>query len=147
VAIADADASDRFVLSGQEMEPALLRMLRVMFPHDRFPDSPYIRACSVLLNEAAADHRLLGLLLQGTRDLDALGSVPFGDLDEMEAVNVLERIEQTVFFQRVRESVCRSLYDDPEVRELLGYEGPSVHLGGYVDRGFDDLDWLPEPPL
>ena len=24
---------------------------------------------------------------------------------------------------------------------------PSVHLGGYIDRGFDDLDWLPDPPI
>jgi hypothetical protein len=22
-----------------------------------------------------------------------------------------------------------------------------VHLGGYVKRGFDDLDWLPDPPI
>jgi len=25
----------------------------------------------------------------------------------------------------------------------LGYEGPSFDKGGYINRGFDDLDWLP----
>ena len=40
-----------------------------------------------------------------------------------------------------------ALYDDREVWELLGYEGPSFDKGGYVDRGFDDLDWLPDPRI
>ena len=39
------------------------------------------------------------------------------------------------------------LYDNPLVWKAFGYEGPSTHLGGYKDRGFDDLDWLPEPAV
>jgi len=31
--------------------------------------------------------------------------------------------------------------------QVLGYQGPSFELGGYLNRGFNDLDWLPEPPL
>jgi hypothetical protein len=147
VTIVDADAVERSTLLGPEIEPTLLHMLRVMLPHDHFPDGPYVRSRTVLLGEAVADRRLHGLLLQGVRDLDGLGGAPFVELDRAEATAVLERIEPTAFFQRVREIVCRALYDDPEVRRLLGYEGPSVHLGGYVGRGFDDLDWLPEPPL
>jgi len=37
-----------------------------------------------------------------------------------------------------------ALYDDREVWNLLGYEGPSYDKGGYLNRGFDDLDWLPK---
>jgi hypothetical protein len=33
------------------------------------------------------------------------------------------------------------------VWDAVGYEGPSVHKGGYVNRGFDDLDWLPDPRI
>jgi len=40
----------------------------------------------------------------------------------------------------------RFLYDDVEVWQAFGYEGASAHLGGYVNRGFNDLDWLPDPP-
>jgi hypothetical protein len=36
-----------------------------------------------------------------------------------------------------------ALYDDAEVWDLLGYEGASFDKGGYLHRGFDDLDWLP----
>jgi hypothetical protein len=28
------------------------------------------------------------------------------------------------------------------VWKVLGYEGPSAELGGYINRGFSDIDWL-----
>jgi hypothetical protein len=28
----------------------------------------------------------------------------------------------------------------------FGYEGSSFEKGGYINRGFQDLNWLPEPP-
>ena len=37
------------------------------------------------------------------------------------------------------------IYSDPQTWKLLGYEGPSFAQGGYIDRGFNDLDWLPDP--
>jgi hypothetical protein len=37
------------------------------------------------------------------------------------------------------------IYSDPQTWKLLGYEGPSFAQGGYVKRGFNDLDWLPDP--
>jgi hypothetical protein len=147
MATIDARAVARPVLLGANALPTLHRMLRVLFPHDRFPDAPYSRARDALVAETANDRRLLGLVLQGVRDLDTLGGRAFVDLDERAATAVLERVEPTPFFQRVREIGCRHLYDDADVRGLLGYEGPSFHLGGYVHRGFGDLDWLPEPPV
>jgi hypothetical protein len=118
-----------------------------MFPHGGFPDAPYARAAAAVRTEAASEPLLLGLLAQGIHDLDALGGRPFVELDEAEATGVLQRMESTPFFQQARDRASRWFYDDQEVRALLGYEGASFHLGGYVERGFDDLDWLPEPPL
>ena len=40
-----------------------------------------------------------------------------------------------------------NLYDDPEVWAALGCEGSSFDKGGYINRGFNDLDWLPEPRI
>ena len=47
----------------------------------------------------------------------------------------------------VRGVAVVSLYNDPETWALLGYEGSSYEHGGYIDRGFDDLDWLPNPRI
>lgn len=132
---------------GEGADRTLLRVLRVMYPHDAFPDGPYQRTRDALLADAAASPRLAGVLAQGVRDLDSLGDRPFADLSEADATALLERIAGSDFFAAVRNKAFATLYDDPEVWALLGYEGPSFELGGYVRRGFADLDWLPEPPL
>ena len=51
------------------------------------------------------------------------------------------------FFGFIRRTTVLHLYDDHEVWEALGYEGESFSKGGYLHRGFDDLDWLPDPPI
>lgn len=132
---------------GEGADRTLVRVLRVMYPHDGLPDGPYERTRDALLADAAASPRLAGVIAQGVRDLDTLGERPFADLSTEEAIALLERIEGSVFFEAVRTKAVVTLYDDREVWTLLGYEGPSFDLGGYVRRGFDDLDWLPEPPV
>jgi hypothetical protein len=39
--------------------------------------------------------------------------------------------------------VAVALYRNKQVWPKLGYEGPSFPFGGYLERGFDDIDWLP----
>lgn len=48
-------------------------------------------------------------------------------------------------FQAFRLHALMSLYNDLEVTRLFGYEGPSLSKGGYLERGFDDAKWIPEP--
>lgn len=55
--------------------------------------------------------------------------------------------EGSEYFNLVRATAVVELYDNPLVWKAFGYDGPSVHLGGYVSRGCDDLDWLPNPPI
>ena len=45
----------------------------------------------------------------------------------------------------MRSTAVVEIYSDPQTWKLLGYEGPSFAQGGYIDRGFNDLDWLPDP--
>jgi hypothetical protein len=127
--------------------PTLVRMLRAMFPHERVPDGPYERTRDALLADAAASPRLAGLLAQGARDLDQTAGRPFAELSQDEATALLLRIEASPFFLAVKGKAVTTLYNDPELWRVLGYEGPSFALGGYLNRGFNDLDWLPEPPL
>ena len=125
----------------------LTRMVRVMFPHDRFPDGPYERTADAILEAAAQDLRLRAQLDQGLRDLDVVGGAPFEQLADEQALEALRRMSPTVFFEAVRAKTILTLYNDPEVWRLLGWEGESYSKGGYLERGFADLDWLPEPRI
>jgi len=123
----------------------LVRMIEVMFPHGSFPPGPYERAAREVLDAAETNPRSLAQLCQGLHDLDRLRDAPFAQLDDAVALTVLRGIQDAPFFVAVHSVASVRFYDDHEVWELLGYEGPSFAKGGYVERGFDDLDWLPEP--
>ena len=80
-----------------------------------------------------------GVLAAG---LDALGDLD--GLDDDAVTAKLEEVQAEPFFRLVHSTSVVALYDDHEVWQLLGYEGSSFEKGGYLHRGFDDLDWLPE---
>jgi len=124
---------------------ALVRLLRVAYPHARFPDGPYERTADEVIGQLDASlwHRLT--LTQGLESLDAAAGGDFAGLDDDTALTLLKGIEDAEFFRFVRGVAVVSLYNDHETWGLLGYEGSSYEQGGYIDRGFDDLDWLPGP--
>jgi hypothetical protein len=126
---------------------ALVRLLRVAYPHPRFPDGPYERTADEIISQIDASlwHRLA--LTRGLESLDAAAGGDFAGLDDESALALLHGIADAQFFVFVRGVAVVSLYNDPETWALLGYEGSSYEHGGYIDRGFDDLDWLPNPRI
>ena len=119
----------------------LLRLLRVAYPHPSFPDAPYERTAKTIEDAARTDD----VLVTGLDDLDARADGDFVGLDDDRATALLKEVAETPFFALVHSTTVVALYDDHEVWDLLGYEGASFEKGGYLHRGFDDLDWLPDP--
>ena len=131
-------------LSDHERETTL-RVARVMFPHDALPDEAYENVVDAIEAEASGSGAVRETIAQGIAALD--DPTPFGTLDPDAQLQTLCDAEGTPYFDLVRATAVVALYDNPLVWKAFGYEGPSVHLGGYVNRGFDDLDWLPDPPI
>lgn len=123
----------------------LLRLLRVAYPHDRFPDGPYERTADAVVAATADDQRLARTLGPDLDQLDVLAGGDFCGADEKTATQWLREYADEPYFRQIRSIAVVALYDDHEVWEILGYEGPSFDQGGYLHRGFDDLDWLPDP--
>ncbi|HYI20625.1 MAG TPA: hypothetical protein VD836_18055 [Solirubrobacteraceae bacterium] len=116
---------------------AVLRAARAMYPHDALPDEAYEKVVRKLEADAAADAGIAATIDDGVA---ALGD---GDIDEA----LLREHAGGPFVTLLQATAVVELYDNPLVWKAFGYEGPSTHLGGYRDRGFDDLDWLPEPAV
>ena len=133
----------------RETATALVGMTRAMYPHDRLPDKHYERVVAALDQKAAADDKLLTLLTDGVGYLaTTAGRYPreFATLPEDQQVAALTRLQKTPFFQAVAAEVVVNLYSQPDVWPYFGYEGPCTDKGGYLHRGFDDIDWLEEAP-
>lgn len=130
----------------QPVATTLLQMCRVIFPHAELDDVHYAPWVQGLDAEAAADPAVASLLGDGVRTLDAARGKPFVDLEMSTQLEVLRGIESSAFFQKVRGKGVVALYGNKAVWARLGYEGASWDKGGYLHRGFNDLDWLPDPP-
>lgn len=126
---------------------ALVGLLRAAYPHPGFPDGPYERTAEEVVRQVDQTlwHRLV--LTRGLESLDARAGGSFADLDQDAAEAILREIEAAEFFAFIRGVAVVTLYNDHEVWDLLGYEGESYSQGGYLHRGFDDLDWLPTPRI
>ena len=46
----------------------------------------------------------------------------------------------------MRGQCITSLYNNEMAFAHFGYPGASSDKGGYINRGFNDLKWLPDPP-
>ncbi len=125
----------------------LVRVLKVAFPHKNLPDGPYERTAEHILATVSGNAFQTAQLGQGLVSLDAVRGRAFADLAPDEALAVLEEVQRTPFFALVRSTTVTFMYSDRELWKVLGYEGESFDKGGYVDRGFDDLNWLPDPRI
>lgn len=130
-------------LSPGEMA-TLIQMARDTYPHDHVPDRFYAVAVKGHDVAAAEDPEHKAMLQAGLADLDArAGGDGYRALGwEDDRVAILRDIAETPFFQTVRGGLVVSLYNQPEIWPLFGYEGESYSQGGYIERGFDDIEWL-----
>ncbi len=125
----------------------LIQMARDIYPHDRVADKYYSVALKGYDGGAAKDAKLKALLEEGVASLDTLAKakhgVGYADVGwEAERVALLEQIESGAFFQKIRGGLVTGLYNQKEIWPIFGYEGESFSKGGYIKRGFDDIDWL-----
>jgi hypothetical protein len=125
-------------LTGDEAA-MLVRMARATYPHAMLDDAIYGKVIYGLDEKASANAELLHTLQEGAATLK---EKKFDTLDEAGQVAVLKEIESSKPFQTVRGECVVGIYNNPDVWKVLGYEGPSAELGGYINRGFSDISWL-----
>ncbi len=119
-------------------------MGRDIYPHDAIDDRYYLAPLTPLL-DAEKDMMTAGLANLDKLAYDAHGKSYVGITWEDDRASLLRLVEDTEFFQKVRNTLVVALYNNRELWEpYFGYEGSSWEKGGYLQRGFDDLEinWL-----
>ena len=122
----------------------LLKVARHVFPHATLDDVYYAGVVQSLDGKAAANADVAAALGDGVKALDSATSVSWIDLSDGYQLEILEGPGQALL-HTVKGDAVVSLYNNPLVWRHFGYEGPSAQHGGYINRGFDDLNWLPDP--
>jgi hypothetical protein len=117
---------------------------RVMYPHDAVHDEVYARVGDKLAGTARDDPKTARILEEGAAALEGRGGA-FAERPADEQLEAVKAIVGSDFFEIVRTTAVVEVYSDARTWAVVGYEGPSFDKGGYLHRGFNDLDWLPDP--
>ena len=120
----------------------LVQMARDIYPHDKVGDEYYVAAVKGYDSADAAAGIEAGIAAlnaaaqgQGFDNYLAVGW-------ERDRVDILRGMEDSAFFQQIRGGLVTGLYNQKAVWPIFGYEGSSFEQGGYINRGFDDINWL-----
>ena len=124
----------------------LLMVTRHIFPHDSLGDSYYMGVVEALDADAAKDEATAKALKDGVADLDKAKGIKWLDLSSGYQFKVLQASQDGAVFQKAKGKAVVALYNNKLAWRHFGYEGEAFNHGGYIQRGFDDLGWLPNPP-
>src|ERR1700674_2534928 len=125
---------------------ALLQMGKVLYPHKGLPDAVYALLAKDLDGAAGKDPKTAQMLGDGVAALDRAAGGSFVTASDAKKLEAVKSLEGTPFFATVRGQCITSLYNNDMAFAHFGYPGGSWDKGGYIDRGFNDLKWLPDPP-
>ncbi len=120
----------------------LVQMARDIYPHDHVGDEYYVIAVKGYDTPDHAEDIEAGIeVLNGAAQ--GRGHASYLAIGwERDRADLLRSMEDSPFFQRIRGGLVTGLYNQKAVWPLFGYEGASYELGGYIDRGFNDINWL-----
>ena len=109
-----------------------------ILPYSELPPELYVKAAQQIL-DVKDNNILAGLekLRAATRN------AAWKDFPEPERLAILSSLQDSPFFGVVRTNTLQVLLRDPATFALVGYGGSSIQYGGYIRRGFDDINWLP----
>jgi hypothetical protein len=128
---------------GASTKETMVRMARLLFPHNAIGDDVYADVLDRALASTAADASFAETLRQAEIALDRQGGT-FVERDEASQLAALRAIERTAAFNAIHATVRSRFYNHPAVWQHLGYGGPSYAQGGYLNRGAGEVDWLAE---
>lgn len=110
-----------------------------LFPYEEIPAELYVRIAE---NLQASDNPDID---QGLAQLrSSVANTSWKAVEESRRVAVLSEMEDSAFFAALRAATIEVLYRSEAVFNMVGYGGSAVEYGGYINRGFDDIDWLPD---
>jgi len=134
-----AQASD-----GGRPDHDMVRMARLLYPHDALSDDVYAEILGDALSATAVDDSFAVLLDDVGAALDSQMGSDFVTADEAAQIAAMRVIEGDSAFIAIQEAVRTGVYQHPACWEAIGYGGPSFQDGGYLHRGAGEIDWLPE---
>lgn len=137
------DSNDEASLASESAQGNTDVEILASIAYELFP----FQALSPVLYVNVAE-RVLGLgdpiVTEGLEVIRSIaGEQSWLSLQDEQRVEILSSIDESRFFTLMRATSIAVLYQDQETLDLVGYGGSAIEKGGYLNRGFNDITWLP----
>jgi hypothetical protein len=139
--------SATFKILGADDAATLIQMARDTYPHDFLADRFYAKVIEGVEAQAGKDKAFKSMISKELKKINSSAKkkykANYKDINrELERVDILKANAKSPLFQKVRGDLVVGLYNNKEVWPKFGYEGESASKGGYINRGYNDIDWL-----
>lgn len=120
----------------------LAQVCRLLFPHEKLSDKVYLDVVADVDADMAGSESRRTMIQQIPLALRQKAGGDWHNKNVEQQLEILTSFQREEWFKYLRNRTAQSLYRNPQVWKLVGYEGSSIEQGGYLHRGFDDIDWL-----
>ena len=124
----------------------LAELAYLLLPIRERDDQVYPEVAFHLLQQARRNPATEQIIKQGLRRFRDYAAQPWLSLLLQARQDSVAQQYDTAFIEMLRWATQEVVLRDRRVWKQVGYQGSSIEYGGYLHRGFDDIDWLPEPP-
>jgi len=134
--------------AGASVDPqvmaAMVRMARLLYPHDRLLDAVYAEVLDQALSDVATGAEFARQLDQAAAGLDGSLGGDWMSADATSQIRAMRDVASENWFAAIRGRVQFGIYNGAAFWKLVGYPGPSKDFGGYLHHGAGEIDWLPK---
>ena len=132
---------------GADDAATLIQMARDIYPHDFLADKYYAKVIQGYDSAAGKDKALKSMISKECKKINSAAKKKYKNNyrminREVERVDILKSNTKSPLFAKVRGDLVTGLYNNKQVWPKFGYEGESASKGGYLNRGYNDIDWL-----
>ena len=124
----------------------LYRVIRDLYPHDDLLDGHYEIVVRTLVKESSKNPATKNLLINGLSTIQGRKEIGNNEITDEKLALTIEEMLDSEFIGKIKSTTILNLYNSKDVWDEFGYQGEAYSKGGYIHRGFDDLEWLPNPP-
>jgi hypothetical protein len=137
-----AQSAASFSLTPPETQALVIyaHLLLPILPPD---DSAYQQSAAALVERARLNSQVAMLLRSNIDELVGEQSGSWLTMSAQERAALVAQQAGTPFYSLARWATTETVMRDFRVWEMVGYQGSAIDKGGYLHRGFDDIDWLP----
>jgi hypothetical protein len=109
-----------------------------ILPFAELPATLYVQAAQKILDLNNTD------VTEGIKKLREVSQgKPWKDVAEADRVAALTALRSSPFFAVIRSNTLQVILRNPATFDIVGYGGSAIEKGGYISRGFGDINWLP----